>query len=120
MIKFLKFNPEDACKILGSVDEVNAARINQISGPAYTAVDDDRILGCGGIRVLGVGEVWALYSEEAKAKKKDLLVHTRYWLDRMMREKSLYRLWSECPEPLPNQNFLKHMDFRKLEAYLRG
>lgn len=119
-IEFHKFSVDDACCILGSNDEINTARINQIAGPAYTAVIDGKPVGCGGVRVAGVGEAWALYSEQTKETRKELLRHTRYWMDRIIREESLWRLWSECPEQLPNRNFLEHVGFAKVQAFLRG
>ncbi len=118
-IKIVKFSVEDMIKILGSTEKVDVARFNQIAGPCFTAVQGKEILGCGGVRFEGVGEAWSLYSDKAKEMKLSLLKHTRIWLDIIMRKEGLHRIWSECPDP-PNENFIKHLQFRKLDAYLRG
>ena len=117
-IKFIKFSVEDAFRILGNIDDINTARLNEVSGPAYSAFHNGELLGCGGIRHLGIGEAWAIYTEKAKEHRKELLRQSRLWLDKMMRDEKIWRLWSEAPEN--NQNFLKHMSFRKTEAFLRG
>jgi len=120
-IKIVKFAVEDFCKITGNNDMIDAARLNQIAGPCYTAIQGGKILGCGGVRVSGVGEAWALYSEEAKETKLSLLKETRNWLGVIIRNHALQRIWSECPE-LQNERFIqcKQLQFRKLNAYLRG
>lgn len=119
-IQFIKFSVEDAFHILGNLDNINAARLNEVSGPAYSAFHNGELLGCGGIRALGIGEAWAIYTEKAKEHKKELLKQSRIWLDKMMRDERIWRLWSESPKIETNQNFLKHMGFRELQAFLRG
>ncbi len=118
-IKIVKFSSEDFQRITGSNDMIDAARLNQTAGPCYTAIQGKKVLGCGGVRIIGVGEAWSLYSEEAKKKKLTLLKETRAWLEAIMRNHAMQRIWSECPDP-PNENFIKHLQFRKLDAYLRG
>lgn len=120
-IDIVKYSVEDAYQILGNLDEINMGRLNQISGPAYSAYHNGELLGCGGIRTKGIGEAWAMFTEEAKKNKRDLLKHCRIWIDQMMRDERIWRVWSESPEAKPkNQNFLKKMGFRKTEAFLRG
>lgn len=119
-ITFEKFTVEDACQILGSNDEIDTARINLVTGPAYSAFLNNELVACGGVRVLGIGEAWALYDKKALEKKLSLLKHSKAWLNRIIRDEKLWRIWSECPEPKPNQNFLEHMKFRQLPAFLRG
>lgn len=118
-IKIVKFSVEDFQRITGSNDMIDAARLNQTAGPCYTALQGKKVLGCGGVRILGVGEVWAMNSEEAKNMKLSLLRETREWLEVIMRNHAMQRLWSEAPIPC-NQNFIEHLQFRKLSAYLRG
>jgi len=123
-ITFEKFSVEDACHLLGSNDELDTARINLVTGPAYSAYLNNQLVACGGIRVRGIGEVWAIYSEKARednfTRNKQIVVNTRAWLDRIIRDERLWRVWSESPQAKPNQNFLEHMRFRKLPAFLRG
>ncbi len=118
-IKIVKFAVEDFQRITGSNDMIDAARLNQTAGPCYTAIQGKKVLGCGGVRILGVGEAWALNSEKAKGMKLSLLRETREWLETIIRNHAMQRIWSECPDP-PNENFIKHLQFRKLDAYLRG
>ena len=119
-IEIVKFTVEDACALAGSTDMADAFRLNQQTGPCYTAVHKGEIVGCCGVRIDGIGEAWASYSEKAKKDLKlTLLKETRNHLDMIMRNHALYRLWSECPLP-PNENFIEHLNFRKLDAYLRG
>ena len=118
-LEFLKFSVDDAFAIDGNTDRANIHRLNQQTGPGYTVVEDGKILGCGGIRTQGIGEAWALYSPEAKDRRRELLEKTRYWMDMMAREERLWRIWSEAPIA-PNVNFIKHLGFEKIEAYLKG
>jgi hypothetical protein len=137
MIEIHKFSVDDVCSITGTNELVQAARINQIAGPAYTAFKDGKPVACGGIRTVGVGEAWALYSPEIllETKKRqqafitseqrrndvdEIATKSLLWLNNMIRNESIWRLWSECPTPIPNQKFLKHMGFTKVEAFLRG
>lgn len=72
-----QFRAEDALGLLDSPNEkglrqVNRkdalkwARLNESEGPGFTAVYDGKIAACAGIRIYwpGVGEAWALYSED--------------------------------------------------------
>lgn len=122
-IDIVPFSAEDAYRILGNLDEINGARLNQISGPAYSLFHKGELLGCGGIRTAGVGEAWEMLTKEAKEKGniRELLEQSRIMLDKMIREEKIYRIWSESPEGKPkNQNFLKKMGFRETAAFLRG
>lgn len=119
-IQFVKFSVEDAFRILGNLDDINSVRLNMVSGPGYSAFHNGELLGCGGIRQRGIGEAWAIYTEKAKEHKKELLKQSRIWLDRMMRDERIWRVWSETPKIEANQNFLKHLGFRELQAFLRG
>jgi len=123
-IRFLRFNVDDACILQGSTKDINAFRLNQVSGPAYSAYLNNKLVACGGIRTVGIGECWAIYSPKAREdsfeRKRQIVVHTRAWLDRIIRDESLWHVWSESPKAKPNQNFLEHMGFRKMPAFLRG
>ncbi len=118
-IKIVKFSAEDFQRITGSNDMIDSARLNQTAGPCYTAIQGKEVLGCGGVRILGVGEAWALYSDKAKEMKLSLLKETREWLETIIRNHAMQRIWSEPPIPC-NQNFIEHLKFTKIQAYLRG
>lgn len=120
-IQVKKFQPEDMLHIIGNTEESAAnARLNQVSGPAYSYFLDGKLVGCGGVRIAGVGEAWACYAPEAMKHKSGLLLHSGATLDQIKRDEHLWRLWSESPEQKPNQNFLKHLNFREVKAYIRG
>jgi hypothetical protein len=119
-VEIVKFTVEDALAMEGSNELSNAYRLNQQTGPCYTAVHKGEIVGCCGVRIDGIGEVWASYSEKAKKDLKlSMLKQTKIYLDKIMREHALYRLWSESPID-KNCNFIEHMNFHKINAYLRG
>lgn len=40
--------------------------MNEVCGPAFTIFHEGERMGCGGIRIHGIGEAWAQYSEKAK------------------------------------------------------
>ena len=116
-----KFQPDDMLYIVGNNEENAAnARLNQVAGPAYSYFLDGKLVGCGGVRIAGVGEAWAAYTPEALEHKSGLLLHSRTTLDQIKRDEHLWRMWSESPEAEPNQNFLKHLNFSEVKAFLRG
>ena len=119
-VEIVKFSVEDAIAMQQSTDMVDVFRLNQQTGPCYTAVHKGKIVGCCGVRIDGIGESWASFNEKArKDLKLSMLKQTRIYLDKIMREHTLYRCWSESPTP-ENENFIEHMGFRKLTAFLRG
>jgi hypothetical protein len=98
-VQIVKFTVEDALAMEGSNELSNAYRLNQQTGPCYTAVHK---------------------GEKAKKDLKlSMLKQTKIYLDKIMREHALYRLWSESPID-KNCNFIEHMNFHKINAYLRG
>jgi len=119
-VEIVKFSVEDAIAMDGSNELTNVYRLNQQTGPCYTAVHKGEIVGCCGVRIDGIGEAWAVYNDKArKDLKLSMLKQTQLYLDKIMRDHVLYRLWSESPTP-ENENFIEHMGFRKLTAFLRG
>ena len=119
-VEIVRFTVEDAIALDGSTELTDAYRLNQQTGPCWTAVHEGEIVGCCGVRIDGVAEVWANYSQKAKNDLKlSMLKKTQLYLDKVMRDHALYRLWSESPID-KNCNFIEHLGFRKLPAYLRG
>ena len=105
---------------LEGVEIAPEARLKHISGPAVSAFMDDELVCCAGIQTEGIGEVWASFSEEALKRKLSLLKKCRAELEGMMRVHRIWRLWSESPNTEPRKNFIEHMCFRKIEAFVRG
>ena len=64
--EIVKFSVEDMLRIDPKLSDV--ARLNQQTGPAFTAIHKGEVVGCCGVRIDGVGEPWALFSEKAKEK----------------------------------------------------
>ena len=69
--RLIPFEPEHVKMIevasepwLGTGDDLYQYAQNCMSGPAWTALSDDGIVGCAGVRILweGTGEAWALFS----------------------------------------------------------
>lgn len=118
-IKIIPFMSEDLMHLEG-VEIAPEARMKHISGPAVSAFLDDKLVACAGIQTEGIGEIWASFSNEALEKKLTLLKKCRTELEGMMRIHRIWRLWSESPDTKPRVNFIEHLGFRKIEAFLRG
>lgn len=120
-IKIRKFQPEDMINLLGCTEEIAAnARLNQVSGPGFSYFLDNEIVGCGGVRIAGVGEAWAVFSPETLKYMWDLFSHSKAVLEKIIRNESLWRLWAETKLKDRNHElFLKRLNFQKREAFVR-
>lgn len=118
-IEVIPFMAEDLMRLNG-VEIAPEARLKHVSGPAVSAYLGDELVCCAGIQTEGIGEVWACFSEEAIKKKLSLLKTCTAELEGMMRVHRIWRLWSEPPDTPSRRNFIKHMGFRKIEAFTRG
>jgi hypothetical protein len=63
-----------------AIESAETAYIKQIKGPAFTAVINDRVIGCSGIQIIwpGVGMAWSYYT-------KELTTDFPVWLTRITR-----------------------------------
>lgn len=115
------YRPEDMIRIKGNTDAVAAnARLNQVAGPAHSIFLDGRLAGCGGIRVAGVGEAWACYTPEALEHVWDVFKKSREFIELMVREQHLWRMWAEMSvQDDRHRAFLKRLNFHQVEAYVR-
>ena len=118
-IKVIPFMAEDLMRLEG-LEMAAEARLKHISGPAVSAFLDGELVLCAGIQTEGIGEVWLSVSEDAKKQKLTLLKKCRGELEGMMRVHKIWRLWSESPDTDARINFIKHLGFRKIEAYTKG
>jgi hypothetical protein len=101
------------CKENADVERLNGAIINQISGPAFTLVEDGKILGCGGIRTAGIGQAWAYFSRDAlKDKPRTILQESRAAMNEMIAENRIYRVYAD---PEAGDDWFKHLGFVKQE-----
>lgn len=101
------------CKENADVERLNSAIINQISGPAFTLIEDGKILGCGGLRVAGVAQAWAYFSTDAlKDKPKTILKESRAAVNEMIAENRIYRVYAD---PDADDSWFEHLGFVKQE-----
>ncbi len=114
MIKLENYSPEDAIRLMGCTPE--QAAFNVATGPAYSFfTEGGELVGCGGVRIYGVGEAWLITGDKAKGEmKKTLLQTTANTMDKIVRDE---RLWTLIADSAKNGNFLEHIGFKKIEAY---
>lgn len=111
-ITFRDFEPKDLKVIVPDVAP-GWAEVSKQSGPAITAVLNDEILMCGGIRIAGIGEAWSAYSDKAKQNyRKAMLAITRDYMKRVVDENKLWRLVASNKDGVP-ETFLEHLGFVK-------
>jgi len=111
-ITFRDFEPKDLKVIVPDVAP-GWAEVSKQSGPAITAVLNDEILMCGGIRIAGIGEAWSAYSEKAKQNyQRVMLEKTRDYMKRIVDENKLWRLVASNKDGVP-ETFLEHLGFVK-------
>lgn len=120
-IDTIPFHPEDMLRILGNNPQNAAdARLNQISGPARSFFLDGKLVGCGGVRIKGVGEAWACYKPEAFEHIWDVFNQSKALMEQVIRDKQLWRLWAEMTVSDDRHKiFLKRMGFNSTEAFVR-
>lgn len=114
-----KFRMEDALQILSEKDQIAWAKLNEVAGPGFTWMIDGKVLACGGIRTFGVGEAWAVFSPDAKDKKKEMLRLSKDKFKEMIESLNLWQVFATTKDISPEQaNFLEHLGFEKSECYI--
>lgn len=117
-VEIRKFRAEDVKEVFTDPAMLAGAELNEISGPGYTALSNGRIIGCGGVRIHGVGEVWAGFTPEARDMKKEMLYYNRIWLEHIIKENGLWLLFGRAEaETCGSKNFLRHFGFVPAENY---
>ena len=93
----------------------NAAIISQIAGPAFTLMTDDgKVLGCGGLRIKGVAQAWAYFSQDAlKVHAKSILRETNATMDKMIAENRIFKTYAD---PEAGDTWFEHIGFVKQEG----
>lgn len=116
-VEIRPFKAEDAEGVVQDAIERTWAEYNEVAGPAFTGLIDGKVAGCGGIRIHGIGEVWAAFAPDAP--KRDVLECTRKYLMQIIEEKKLYRLYA-FPKPYTAkaEHFAEHLGFKKMTAYI--
>lgn len=85
-------------------------------GPAYSALDVDDLIWCGGVVILwqGVGEAWILCSNCINHYIKELYHYTKAYLDVIIAEYNLHRVHaSVLSEYRAGYRFLERMGFER-------
>ncbi len=90
-------------------DNLNAAIVNRVTGPAFTLFDGREILGMGGIRVQGIGQAWILLMPGAERRAKTILRYSRAAIEEAMAREKVYRLYAEASVEKPA--WFKHLGF---------
>lgn len=113
------YKAEDALEIVNDSDELNWAKVNEAFGPGITYKKGDRIVSCAGIRTRGLGEIWGVFTNEAKGAKKELLKQSRIQIKNMMDSEKLWKVIATTENISKQQaNFLEHLGFVKSECYI--
>jgi hypothetical protein len=111
------YHPDDAIAICGDESKRQYANLNQSAGPAYSLFLGSKLLGCGGVRIYGIGEAWCMFTDDAiKNNKKTILRASQEQMEIMVRENKLWRLFAETKV---NENFLEHLGFKKATILVR-
>lgn len=126
MIDIRPYKAEDALQIISDPDEIMWAKLHEIAGPGFTGLKDGKVLGCGGIRINGIGEIWGVFSPEVKDRtigfsriKKDLLEQSQNKVREMIKATNLWQVIATTKNISPQQaNFLEHLGFEKSECYV--
>lgn len=119
MIEIKDFKPQDAVDLTDETKRDFAIQTPEL-GPTYSLYMDGRLTACGGVRIVLLGEAWALFAKDAfdsLTKTKVIYKTAREQLKRYMAEQGLDALIAEA------ENFhtwKEHLGFKKIEIYMRA
>jgi len=89
------------------------ANINTRTGTAISYFEDGKLVGMGGIRYLGLGEAWMITPPEIREHRGlSLFKAAKFNFEKQRDELKLWRVFAETKI---SDNFLKHLDFVKLD-----
>ena len=95
---------------------------NTKDSPAWTGVCDNKVIGCGGIRMFwkGVGEAWCIYPKSLiNSYIKECFSYTGRVLDAAVRVHGLHRIQSTVRSDFGGaMNWLRHLGF-EIEGRLK-
>lgn len=104
-------------------DAVRWAKLNETEGVGYTAICNEEIIGCGGVRIYweGVGEAWALYPKKVGQMHLDPQIAKKQ-LYKIIDDNNLIRVQStprcDWPEGLTYSKWLGFKVEGKMRKYL--
>ena len=83
--------------------------LNQTAGTADSFFDGDRLIGVGGIRLMGLAEAWMISIPEIRdAQPKLLFSKAKAVMDATIRANNLWRIFASSRI---SENFLEHLGF---------
>ena len=88
------------------------------AGPAYTLVDGDTVLGCGGVLIEGrVGTAWAVLSDEIRARPVVLHRQVKRMLNQIVTEYQLEQVLATVYEEFSaGRRWMGRLGFREEET----
>lgn len=113
------YKQEDALGILEKHDDKAWALINEAYGVGVTYELDGKVIACAGIRDYGLGEIWAIFSDDAKGIKFSLGKESIKQLHEMMEAKDLWLVIATVDKNTTQaeREFLEFLGFTKTETY---
>ena len=114
-----EYKQEDALGLLKDHNEKAWALINETYGPGVTYELDGKVIACAGIRTYGMGEIWAVFADDAKGLKFTLGKESKKQLREMMEAKDLWLVIATVDENTTQaqRDFLEFLGFTKTETY---
>lgn len=114
-----QYRQEDALEIITDPDERAWALLNEVSGPSVSYLLDGKVVACAGIRTIGLGEIWAVFADDAKELKFTLGKEAKKQLHEMMEAKDLWLVIATVNETTSQKQrkFLEFLGFEKVECY---
>lgn len=96
------------------------AEMNCSGGPAFSGIMNDKIIGCGGVRIIwdGVGEAWALFSEDINRYTKEAYYYINKFLNIIIKDQNLHRVQAHIRTDVPVfARYIENLGFKR-EAVL--
>lgn len=128
MIKIRRFRAEDAEVLCPDAIDISLhatgtywrvwAKVNEITGPAYTGYDESgQLLGAAGIHMVrpGVGNVWAVFSPDIKNCKAGIYRALKRMMQILIKDFEFTKLRTDSRKGFAvSQRFLEHLGFKRL------
>jgi len=118
--------PEDGIELCGDVKQEHIAYttlwsiLHQQSGSAFSAFDGNKLIGSAGIAT-NVGEAWLVMSQKCKeelagpefsGQKRAIITNIRDELEKIMRERQLWRVYARTEHSECDERFLRYLGFK--------
>ena len=91
------------------------AKVNILTGTAYSYFKDGEFWGVGGIRYIGIGEAWLIGSPQTR--KQLTMEEFNFIKETFEQERNEKNLWRVFAESRISQTFLKRLGFVAHQGY---